>query len=168
MSFDWKNIRFIELFAGIGAFHQAMSAFGAKCVFASEWDKHCQETYAKNYDLVPKGDITQIDSRVIPAHDILCAGFPCQPFSISGKQLGFEDTRGTLFFEILRIMKYHKPKLIFLENVKNFVKHDDGKTLQVVKNNLEHLGYSVFYKVLNASDFGIPQKRERLYSVSLS
>ncbi|MBD2393656.1 DNA cytosine methyltransferase [Cyanobacterium aponinum FACHB-4101] len=158
-----KYVKFIDLFAGIGGFHQALSYYGAKCVFASEWDKHCQEIYLKNYGILPEGDITIIPENEIPSHDILCAGFPCQAFSISGKQLGFNDTRGTLFFDIVRIAQYHQPSLLILENVKNFARHDEGKTLKVVENSLNEIGYDVFYQVLNASNFGVPQKRERIY-----
>ncbi|GAB4312581.1 MAG: DNA cytosine methyltransferase [Geminocystis sp.] len=162
-----KGKTFIDLFAGIGGFHQALSYYGAKCVFASEWDKHCQEIYLKNYGILPEGDITIIPENEIPSHDILCAGFPCQAFSISGKQLGFNDTRGTLFFDIVRIAKYHQPSLLILENVKNFARHDEGKTLKVVENTLNEIGYDVFYQVLNASNFGVPQKRERIYILGL-
>ena len=160
------NIKYIDLFAGIGGFHQAMSSFGAECVFASEWDKDCQDTYEANYGMRPLGDITQIGAEEIPAHDVICAGFPCQAFSISGKQRGFEDTRGTLFFDVLRIAKHHKPKMLILENVKNFERHDGGNTLQVVKDSLDALGYKVFHQVLNASHFGVPQKRERIFIVA--
>ena len=160
------NIKYIDLFAGIGGFHQAMGSFGAECVFASEWDKDCQDTYESNYGMRPYGDITQIEAEEIPAHDVICAGFPCQAFSISGKQRGFEDTRGTLFFDVVRIAKHHKPKVMILENVKNFETHDGGNTLQVVKESLDELGYSVFHKVLNASHFGVPQKRERIFIVA--
>lgn len=156
---------FIDLFAGIGGFHQALSRFGAKCVFASEWDKNAAQTYLENYGIKPFGDITQIAEQDIPSHEVLCAGFPCQAFSISGKQQGFNDTRGTLFFEIARIVAYHQPKVLFLENVKNFIKHDHGNTLNVVLKTLDELGYNVFYKVLNASHFGLPQNRERVYLV---
>ncbi len=114
-----ENYTFIDLFAGIGGFHLALSSFGAECVFASEWDKYAAETYHKNFNIMPYGDITKIEVQDIPEHDILCAGFPCQAFSISGKQKGFEDTRGTLFFDIARIANYHKPKVLLLENVKN-------------------------------------------------
>lgn len=160
-----NNLKFIDLFAGIGGFHQALGYFGAECVFASEWDKNAAKTYLENYKIQPYGDITQIPEQDIPQHDILCAGFPCQAFSISGKQQGFNDTRGTLFFEIARIVAYHKPKILFLENVKNFVKHDNGNTLKIVLNTLDKLGYDVFYQVLNASNFGLPQNRERIYFV---
>ncbi|BAQ61122.1 DNA-cytosine methyltransferase [Geminocystis sp. NIES-3708] len=157
------GLKFIDLFAGISSFHQALSYYGAKCVFVSEWDKYCQEIYLKNYGILPEGDITIIPENEIPSHDILCAGFPCQAFSISGKQLGFNDTRGTLFFDIVRIAQYHQPSLLILENVKNFARHDEGKTLKVVENTLDEIGYDVFYQALNASNFGVPQKRERIY-----
>ncbi len=159
------NFRFIDLFAGIGGFHYALQSVGAKCVFASEIDRHASLVYENNHHLKPHGDITKIAETDIPSHDILCAGFPCQAFSISGKQKGFEDTRGTLFFDIARIVKYHQPKILFLENVKNFAKHDNGKTLSVVINTLEKLNYTCFYKVLNTSHFGLPQNRERIYFV---
>jgi DNA (cytosine-5)-methyltransferase 1 len=161
-----KNIKYIDLFAGIGGFHQAMSSFGAECVFVSEWDKKCQDVYRKNYNMDVYGDITKIDEKDIPPHDVICAGFPCQAFSVSGKQLGFQDTRGTLFFDVARIAKHHKPKVLLLENVKNFAKHDSGNTLKVVESTLQDLGYSVYHKVLNASNFGVPQKRERVYIVA--
>lgn len=160
-----NKYKFIDLFAGIGGFHYALSSFGAKCVFASEWDKYAAETYETNFNLKPHGDITLIKEDTIPNHDILCGGFPCQAFSISGKQKGFEDTRGTLFFDIARIISYHKPKIVFLENVKNLAKHDSGKTFQTILHTLDNLGYNVFSKVLNSSNFGLPQNRERVYIV---
>lgn len=156
---------FIDLFAGLGGFRLALESFGAKCVYSSEWDKAVQEVYYKNFNVMPDGDITKVDEKNIPVHDILCAGFPCQAFSISGKQRGFDDSRGTLFFDVARIVRYHKPKIIFLENVKNFATHDNGNTLKVVVTTLEELGYNVYYKVLNSVDYGIPQKRERIYIV---
>ena len=161
-----SNYKFIDLFAGIGGFHYALTSLGAKCVFASEWDKHAAETYKVNFGIEPKGDITLIHESQIPSHDILCGGFPCQAFSVSGKQKGFEDTRGTLFFDIARIVDYHKPKVLFLENVKNLAKHDEGKTLATIIKTLENLNYSVFTKVFNASHFGLPQNRERVYIVA--
>ncbi|MDQ1325236.1 MAG: (cytosine-5)-methyltransferase 1 [Campylobacterota bacterium] len=159
----------IDLFAGIGGIRLGFQqAFGEdiEFVFASEIDKYAQQTYYANFGELPHGDITQIDEKDIPPHDIILAGFPCQAFSIAGKRLGFEDTRGTLFFDVARIARHHKPKLIFLENVKGFVNHDNGKTFQVVKNTLEDMGYKVFAKVLNAKDFGVPQNRERIYIVA--
>jgi DNA (cytosine-5)-methyltransferase 1 len=160
-----ENKKFIDLFAGIGGFRIALESFGANCVFSSEWDKYAQKVYEKNFGELPSGDITQISEMDIPDHDILCGGFPCQPFSISGKQKGFEDTRGTLFFDIARIIEYHRPQVLFLENVRNFSTHDEGKTLRIVESTLHDLGYSIFYKVLNASNFGLPQNRERIYIV---
>lgn len=161
-----EGFTFIDLFAGIGGFHYALSSLGAECVFASEWDKAAQKVYSENFGIVPAGDITKIDESSIPSHDILCAGFPCQAFSISGNQKGFDDVRGTLFFDIVRIASYHKPKVLFLENVKNLLKHDGGKTFKVIQSKLENLGYRVFYKVMNSSNFGLPQHRERIYIVA--
>lgn len=161
-----KKIKFIDLFAGIGGFHLALKNVDAECVFASEWDKNCQITYEKNFKIKPFGDITKIMANQIPQHDLLCAGFPCQAFSISGKRLGFKETRGTLFFDIARIAKFHKPKVLLLENVKNFLKHDNGKTISIVKTTLEDLNYNVFYSLLNASNYGVAQSRERIYIVA--
>jgi DNA (cytosine-5)-methyltransferase 1 len=161
-----SNYSFVDLFAGIGGFHLALTSFGAKCVFASEWDKYASETYQINFGIKPFGDITKIKEDEIPKHAILCGGFPCQAFSISGKQKGFEDTRGTLFFDIARIVNKHKPKVLFLENVKNLIKHDEGKTVDIILKTLESLGYTVFSKVLNSSHFGLPQNRERIYIVA--
>lgn len=158
--------RFIDLFAGIGGFRLALESFGAKCVYSNEWDKYAQETYQLNFGEIPEGDITQVDEKSIPDHEILCAGFPCQAFSISGKQKGFEDSRGTLFFDLARIIKEKRPMVVFLENVKNFATHDNGNTLRVVENTMHELGYSFDYSVLNPIHFGVPQKRERIYMVS--
>lgn len=158
-----SGCRFIDLFAGIGGFHTCLKSFGANPVFSSEWDSHAQDVYEDNFGIRPAGDITQIAASDIPAHNILCAGFPCQAFSVSGNQKGFEDTRGTLFFDIARVVKTHKPEFLLLENVKNFAKHDSGKTLKTVKEILTGLGYITFQKVLNSSHFGVPQKRERIF-----
>lgn len=163
---DLYNKTFIDLFAGIGGFHQALSSFGAKCVFVSEIDKYASDTYFANYGVVPFGDITIIHENTIPKHDILCAGFPCQAFSIAGKQKGFDDVRGTLFFDIVRIVNYHHPSLILLENVKNLIKHNQGNTFKTIMHHLNQLGYDVYYELLNASYFGIPQNRERIYIVA--
>ena len=160
-----KGYKFIDLFAGIGGFRIALESFGAQCVYSNEWDKYAQETYKMNFGDVPEGDITQVDEKNIPDHDILCAGFPCQAFSISGKQQGFEDSRGTLFFDVARIVKEKRPMVVFLENVKNFATHDGGKTLNVVRNTMNELGYSFQYSVLNPVDYGVPQKRERIYMI---
>lgn len=161
-----KGYKFIDLFAGIGGFHYALGSYGAECVYASEWDKYASETYSKNHKMKVHGDITKIDEKDIPQHDILCGGFPCQAFSISGKQKGFEDTRGTLFFEMARIIAYHKPRVLFMENVKNLVQHDEGRTFNVILDTLKELGYQTFFKVLNSGNFGVPQHRERIYIVA--
>lgn len=160
-----KGLTFIDLFAGIGGFHYALSSYGAECLYASEWDKPAQETYFANFGIMPSGDITKISAEEIPPHDILCGGFPCQAFSVSGKRLGFDDTRGTLFFDIARIVKHHNPKVVFMENVKNLMQHDKGRTFKVVHGTMEELGYTMFSKVLNSGDFGVPQHRERIYMV---
>ena len=157
------NYKFIDLFSGIGGFRLALESFGAQCVFSSEIDPHAKQIYKDNFGDTPEGDITKIDEKLIPKHNILCAGFPCQSFSISGKQLGFDDARGTLFFDIARIINYHHPEILFLENVKNFERHDEGKTLKKVIEILKLINYDVHYKVLNACFFGIPQKRERIF-----
>lgn len=147
-----------------------MKNVGGQCVFSSEIDKQARETYKLNHlqnQYIPfVGDITLVNEREVPEHDILCGGFPCQAFSISGKQAGFADaTRGTLFFDIARIAAHHRPKVLFLENVKNLIRHDDGKTLDTIVTTIKNLGYQVYYKVLNASDYGLPQHRERVYIV---
>lgn len=160
-----RDMNFIDLFAGIGGFRQALEFYGAKCVFSSEKDKYAIETYKANYGEKPSGDITNIKNEEIPSHDILCAGFPCQPFSISGKQKGFDDERGIHFFEIYRIAEHHKPKILFLENVANLKRHNDNKTIEQMIQMLEELGYIVNMKVLNASDYNVPQSRKRIYFV---
>jgi DNA (cytosine-5)-methyltransferase 1 len=153
---------YIDLFAGIGGFHLAADALGGKCVFASEIDAEAKRAYKENFKMEPQGDITQIPASDIPDHDVLLAGFPCQPFSIIGKKLGFEDIRGTLFFEIARILEEKKPKMFVLENVKQLKTHNNGKTLKTILKKLESLNYKVYNEVLNALDFGLPQKRERI------
>jgi DNA (cytosine-5)-methyltransferase 1 len=158
-------VKFIDLFAGIGGFRIALERNNGECVYSVEWDKYAQETYLFNYKDLPEGDITQILETNIPDHDILCGGFPCQAFSISGKQSGFSDTRGTLFFDIARIVKEKNPKVIFLENVKNIYRHDNGRTLKTIKNTFDELGYTVFIELLNSSNFGIPQNRQRIFFV---
>ncbi len=162
-----KKTNFIDLFAGIGGFRYAMEYFGSSCVFTSEWEKFAQECYLKNFNDLPEGDITKISEKQIPSHDVICAGFPCQAFSVSGKRMGFKDTRGTLFFDVARIAKYHQPKTMILENVRNFQNHDNGKTLTTVINTLNDIGYNVYHKVLNSSLFGVPQRRLRIYIVAI-
>lgn len=180
MLFDFKKdvpfpepvkpkFKFIDLFAGIGGFRIAMQELGGKCIFTSEWDEQAKKTYEANFGEVPFGDITKDETkRFIPDDfDVLCAGFPCQAFSIAGKRGGFEDTRGTLFFDVAEIIKKKKPKAIFLENVKGLVNHDKGKTLTTILNVLRNdLGYFVPEpQIMNAKDFGVPQNRERIYIV---
>ena len=160
-----SGYKYIDLFAGIGGFHLALSSLGADCVYANEWDSFAKSVYKENFGIDPEDDITKVDEKTIPDHDILCAGFPCQAFSISGKQHGFEDSRGTLFFDVARVVKEKRPKVVFMENVKNFATHDKGNTLEVVKATMEELGYTFYQKVLNAVNYGIPQKRERIYMV---
>lgn len=164
------KFKFIDLFAGIGGFRLAMQNLGGKCVFTSEWDKEAKRTYKANFGERPFGDITKEETKAfIPdGFDLLCAGFPCQAFSIAGKRGGFEDTRGTLFFDVAEIIKRKKPKAIFLENVKGLTTHDNGKTLQVILNTLEELNYTVHTKIINAKDFGVPQVRERIFIVGFN
>lgn len=156
---------FIDLFAGIGGIRIPFDELGYQCIFSSEWDKKACKTYRANFGVVPFGDITKIDACFIPKHDVLLAGFPCQAFSIMGKMQGFADTRGTMFFEIERILKHHKTPYILLENVKQLVGHDKGRTFKTILEHLSALGYHVKWKVLNALDFGLPQKRERVIIV---
>ncbi len=157
--------KFIDLFAGIGGMRIPFESLGGTCVFSSEWDAHAQQTYYHNFREMPAGDITKIDVVDIPDHDILLAGFPCQPFSIIGDKHGFEDTRGTLFFDIARILKRKQPTAFLLENVKQLLTHDKGRTFAVIEEQLVQLGYTTYHKVLNALDFGLPQKRERIFIV---
>jgi len=164
------DFRFIDLFAGIGGFRIAMQNVGGRCVYSSEWNQDAQKTYQVNFGEVPFGDITKESVKnYIPAKfDILCAGFPCQAFSIAGNRKGFSDTRGTLFFDIEQIIEKHKPKVVFLENVKNLVSHDNGNTFKVILEILEvKLGYKVFFKVLNTmTHANVPQNRERIFVVA--
>jgi len=164
-----KKIKVIDLFAGIGGIRTGFEkVLGQKMevVFSSELDKFAQKSYEDNYNEKPEGDITKIKEQDIPKHDLILAGFPCQAFSVAGKREGFEDTRGTLFFDVARIAKLHRPKLIFLENVKGFKNHDKGNTYKVVKKTLEDMGYIVSSEVLNAKNFGLPQNRERIFIVA--
>lgn len=162
---EFADIKFIDLFCGIGGFRQSLESFGSTCVFSSDWDKDAQDTYQLNYGERPVGDITQIEADDIPEHQVLCGGFPCQPFSISGKMNGFSDARGTLLYEILRIAKTHQPEVLFLENVRNYLNHACGETMRTTLLLLNEIGYDTYYKILSASNYGIPQKRERLYIV---
>jgi len=158
---------FIDLFCGIGGFRLALEKRGLQCVFSSDIDPNAQEVYEHNFKEKPHGDIIEVPSKKIPKHDILCAGFPCQPFSISGKHGGVSDSRGRLFYEIQRIAEYHKTPILILENVKNILAIDGGKVIKKIENKLDKIGYDLFKHVLNASYFGIPQARERVYFVAL-
>lgn len=159
-----KNFKFIDLFAGIGGFHQALEQLGGKCVFASEIDKDCIDTYYENYGINADNDITKIDPEKVPDHDVLCGGFPCQAFSKAGKQRGFAETRGTLFFYIEKILLVKKPKYIVLENVRNLVSHDGGNTWKVIKKHLQDAGYRLTENpiIISPHQIGIPQLRERV------
>lgn len=158
---------FIDLFCGIGGFRLGLEACGLKCVFSSEIDKFSRQTYLANFGEEPHGDITKIDAKDIPPHDVLCAGFPCQSFSIAGKQLGFDEDRGQLFYEIIRIAKHHQPRFLLLENVPNILTHDKGRTLKTIGRLLGEAGYQVNLSVLNSLHFGIPQARGRVYFVCI-
>ena len=164
------SFKFIDLFAGIGGFRLAMQNVGGKCVFTSEWETSAQKTYRENFGEIPFGDITKerVKNYIPQEFDVLCAGFPCQAFSIAGNQKGFADTRGTLFFDIEQIVEKHKPKVVFLENVKNLVSHDNGNTFKTIIETLEQkLGYKTFAKVLNsATHANVPQNRERIFIVA--
>lgn len=161
-----QRFRFIDLFAGLGGFHVALDKLGGTCVFAAEWQAHLQDLYFENFGLRPEGDIRDVKPASVPDHDVLCAGFPCQPFSKAGEQLGFECTRqGDLFFEVAAIIKAKSPHYFILENVPNLLQHDCGKTFERIKSILVGLGYQVDARRLSPHQFGIPQIRERAYIV---
>ena len=159
------TFNFIDLFCGIGGFRLGFERSGFSCVFSSDFDKHIQDTYEENFNERPFGDITKVDPKTLPDFDVLTGGFPCQPFSISGKKRGFADTRGTLFFDVCRILNEKKPRVVVLENVKHFIHHDKKKTMSTVLNSLQELGYNISYKILNTKDFGLPQNRERIFII---
>jgi len=163
--FAKETIRFVDLFCGIGGFHVAGAELGLECVFACDIDRACRRAYEENFGLAPQADICRIETAQIPDHEILCAGFPCQPFSIIGNREGFADARGTLFFELARIIEAKKPKALVLENVRQLATHNKGATLRRILEILGELGYQVDYRILNALDFGLPQKRERILIV---
>ena len=161
-----RKFKYIDLFCGIGGFHQAMESLGGECVFASDIDADCRKTYEDNYGIKPAGDITKIKAKDIPAHEVLCAGFPCQSFSKAGNRLGFEDkTKGTLFFDVCRIIDFHKPNYALLENVRNLASHDHGNTWNVIHDSLDQLGYNLLPEpvIFSPHYLGIPQHRERVY-----
>ena len=165
-----KSFRFVDLFCGIGGFHQALSSLGGRCVFACDIDKHCRETYEKNYGLKPESDITKIDATDIPDYDVLCGGFPCQSFSKAGKRLGFDDpTKGTLFFDVMRIIRVKRPKYVLLENVRNLASHDGGNTWMTIYESLYSEGYNVTEEpiVFSPHYIGIPQHRERVFIMAI-
>jgi DNA (cytosine-5)-methyltransferase 1 len=157
---------YIDLFAGMGGFRLALDRAGGKCVYSSEIDATCRSLYSRNFGEKPEGDIKKVDENSVPDHHLLAGGFPCQSFSIAGKKMGFSDPRGTLFFDILRIVKAKRPNAILLENVKHLSKHDGGRTLETIKKSLESLGYLFSWKVMNAAHFGVPQNRERTIMVA--
>lgn len=165
------KFRFIDLFAGIGGFRVAMQNLGGECVYSSEWDEQAKRTYYENFGEVPFGDITkeQVKGYIPDNFDILCAGFPCQAFSLAGKKRGFEETRGTLFFDVVEILRRKQPKGIFLENVKGLKIHDKGKTFEVIKETLDEVGYVIANdpQIVNAMNFGVPQHRERVYIIGV-
>lgn len=165
-----EQFTFIDLFAGVGGFHFALKQLNGECVFASEIDSNAQKTYFANHHMMPYGDITldETKNKIPKKFDILCAGFPCQAFSIAGYQKGFADSRGTLFFDIEQIVAKHRPKVIFLENVKNLTSHDKGNTFKIILDILENkLDYEVFHEVLNTAEYAdIPQNRERIFIVA--
>ena len=156
-----KDVKFIDLFAGIGGIRIGLERAGFNCVYTSENNEECRKTYKANFGEWPAGDITKVDEKTIPTHSILAGGFPCQPFSAAGRKKGFDDTRGTLFFDILKILKEKNPDVVFLENVKNLKYHDKRKTLKIMLKNLEDLGYKISWRILNGKDFGCPTNRER-------
>ena len=164
-----QQFKFIDLFSGIGGFHQAIRNLGGKCVLSSEIDEYAIETYEKNYHIKSAGDIKKIDINDIPEHDVLCAGFPCQTFSKAGKQEGFKDqVKGTLFFEIVRILESKKPKYIILENVRNLISHDKGNTWKIIKESLREFGYNFKEIIMSPHQLGIPQLRERIYILGVN
>ncbi|MGL5912671.1 MAG: DNA cytosine methyltransferase, partial [Bacteroidales bacterium] len=160
-----KKFKFVDLFCGLGGFHVALSRLGGECVFASDIDPQCRLVYKNNFGFEPMGDITLVDEKIIPSHDVLCAGFPCQSFSKAGKREGMIDARGTLFFDIIRIVKEHHPAYLMLENVRNLVGHDNGNTWKIVKEELKALGYMFPEEPIIFSPhlLGIPQFRERVF-----
>ncbi len=162
-----KKLKFIDLFCGIGGFRIALEKKGMECVFSSDIDKHVQDVYYKNFGERPAGDITQVNEKNIPKHDILCAGFPCQTFSISGSRKGMYDSRGKLFYEIIRIAKYHQPIILLLENVRNILTIDHGSVIRTIENELNTIGYKVNKYLLDSSLYGIPQSRKRVYFVCI-
>jgi len=160
-----KKLKYIDLFCGMGSFHYSFQKFGFECVMASDICEPAKKTYQENFKIQPLDDICLIDPKTIKPYDILCAGFPCQPFSQCGKQMGFDDERGTMFFQVMKFVKENIPKIVILENVKGLLKHDNGNTFNTMKLKLEEEGYDVIHKILVCSDYGIPQMRNRLFII---
>ncbi len=161
------QIKYIDLFCGIGSFHYSFQKFGWECVMASDINKAASDTYRANYNMTTLGDIIDIEPSSIPQYDILCSGLPCQPFSQCGKQKGFDDIRGTLFFNVMKFVRFHKPKVLILENVQGLLTHDNGKTFTRIKKEIEEANYTVTYKVVKCSDYGLPQMRKRIIIVGV-
>ena len=164
---DTKHVKFIDLFCGIGSFHYSFKKLNWECVMACDINDAAKETYEANYNLKPLGDITEIEPNDVPSYDVLCAGFPCQPFSQCGQHKGFDDKRGTLFFNIMKFVSFHKPKIIILENVQGLLNHDNGKTFNRIKTDIESENYTITYKVIKCCDYGLPQMRKRLIIVGI-
>jgi len=162
-----QELKFADFFCGIGGFHVAASNLGMKCVFASDIDADCRKAYFENFNIMPKGDISKINPINVPNHDVLFAGFPCQPFSIIGSKKGFDDPRGTLFFDLLKIIKEKMPTAVVLENVKQLATAQKGAVIEKITTDLADLGYTVDWRIYNALDFGLPQKRERVIIVGM-
>lgn len=162
-----NQIKYIDLFCGIGSFHYSFKKLGWKCIMACDIDDAVKKTYENNYELKPLDDITFIEAQDIPNYDILCAGFPCQPWSQCGKQKGFNDKRGTIFYHIMKFIKYHNPKIIILENVQGLLNHDNGNSFSKMKLEIENENYLVKYTVLKCSDYGLPQMRKRLIIIAI-
>jgi len=160
-------MKYVDLFCGMGSFHSSFQKLNWTCVMACDIDKSVQETYNFNYGMLPMGDITDINPKEIPNYDILCAGFPCQPFSQCGQHKGFQDERGTLFFNVMKFIEFHKPKIIILENVPGLVNHNSGDTFKLMKSEIINQHYEITYKVLKCSDYGLPQMRKRLFVVGV-
>lgn len=163
----FAKIKFIDLFCGMGSFHYSFKKFDWECVMSCDIDISARETYKENYGITPLCDITEIEPKNIANYDILCAGFPCQPFSKCGQHKGFDDKRGTMFFNIMKFVEYHKPKIIILENVQGLLNHDGGKTFDKIKCDIEMANYTVAYKVIKCSDYGLPQMRKRLIIIAI-
>ena len=163
-----KQVTFIDLFCGIGSFHYSFRKCDWKCIMACDISESARDNYYKNYNILPLGDICEIEPKNINNYDILCAGFPCQPFSQIGKHLGFNDERGTMFFQIMKFIKYHKPKIIILENVQALLNHDNGNTFKKIYDDIKKENYDIAYKLLKCSDYGIPQMRKRLFIIGVN